>query len=98
MIRMIPLCTITLIGVLGPGQPALGDAVIGGQVVDCYCTGSSGERLELGEIICLHVDGKMFMAQCQMSLNVPMWRKISDGCLSSSLDQTSRPREPDKKI
>jgi hypothetical protein len=25
------------------------------------------------------------MAQCQMSLNNPMWREISDGCLSSGL-------------
>ena len=33
------------------------------------------------------VDGRMFMAQCQMSLNVPMWREVSKGCLSSSLDQ-----------
>ena len=28
----------------------------------------------------------MFMAQCQMSLNVPMWREVQEGCLSSSLD------------
>ncbi|EAP76119.1 hypothetical protein ISM_14675 [Roseovarius nubinhibens ISM] len=33
----------------------------------------------------------MFMAQCQMSLNVPMWRKISDGCLSSALPETPAP-------
>jgi len=47
--------------------------------------------MELGEMTCLQVDGNMFMAQCQMSLNVPMWRKISDGCLSSSLPQISYP-------
>ncbi|KAA0914789.1 hypothetical protein FLO80_11865 [Aquicoccus porphyridii] len=67
--------------------PALADATIGGKTVDCYCTDRSGGRIELGETICLHVDGKMFMAQCQMSLNVPMWRKLSDGCLSSELFQ-----------
>lgn len=61
------------------------DANIGGKVVDCYCTDSTGGRVELGEKICLQVDGRMFMAQCQMSLNVPMWREISEGCLSSSL-------------
>jgi hypothetical protein len=27
----------------------------------------------------------MFTAQCQMSLNVPMWRETQNGCLSSSL-------------
>lgn len=63
----------------------------GGKTVECYCTDSNGARQELGDLICLRVDGKMFMAQCQMSLNVPMWRKISDGCLSSSLPQQSQP-------
>ena len=63
----------------------------GGKTVDCYCTDSNGGRQELGDLICLQVDGKMFMAQCQMSLNVPMWRKISYGCLSSSLPQQSQP-------
>jgi len=72
-------------------QPVLADGDMGGKTVDCYCTGSQGERLELGEMLCLQVDGKMFMAQCQMSLNVPMWRRISDGCLSSSLLQSAQP-------
>ena len=36
--------------------------------------------------VCLNVDGRMFMAQCQMSLNVPMWREVKEGCASSSLD------------
>ncbi|WP_420863712.1 hypothetical protein [Algirhabdus cladophorae] len=54
-----------------------------GKTVDCYCTDSGGARIELGESICLQVDGRMFMAQCQMSLNVPMWRETAEGCLSS---------------
>jgi hypothetical protein len=57
----------------------------GGKVIDCYCTDKSGGRIELGETICLQVDGRMFMAQCQMSLNVPMWREVQQGCLSSGL-------------
>ena len=71
--------------------PAFGDATIGGKTVECYCTDRTGARIEMGETICLQVDGKMFMAQCQMSLNVPMWRKISDGCLSSALPQSHKP-------
>ena len=64
--------------------PALADVTgPGGKVIDCYCTDSKGARVELGEMICLRVDGRMFMAQCQMSLNVPMWREIEEGCLSS---------------
>jgi len=57
----------------------------GGKVIDCYCTDRSGSRVELGQTICLQVDGRMFMAQCQMSLNVPMWREVQKGCLSSRL-------------
>ncbi len=71
--------------------PALADQNIGGKVVDCYCTDTSGARVELGETVCLQVDGRMFMAQCQMSLNVPMWREVSEGCLSSSLRQNVDP-------
>ncbi|UWQ30169.1 hypothetical protein [Leisingera sp. M523] len=57
----------------------------GGKTIDCYCTDKSGSRVELGELRCLQVDGRMFMAQCQMSLNVPMWREVQSSCLSASL-------------
>ncbi len=60
------------------------------KVTDCYCTDRTGARVELGQSICLQVDGRMFTAQCQMSLNNPMWREIQEGCLSSEL-QTSDP-------
>ncbi len=61
-----------------------------GKVIDCYCTDRTGSRVELGQSICLQVDGRMFTAQCQMSLNNPMWREIQEGCLSSEL-KTSDP-------
>jgi hypothetical protein len=63
-------------------------------VRDCYCTDSRGARVELGETICLMVDGRMFMAQCQMSLNVPMWREVQQGCLSSRLDRRQPAFDP----
>nr|WP_238364825.1 hypothetical protein [Mesobacterium pallidum] len=59
---------------------------MGGKVIDCYCTDSQGARIELGEVICLSVGGRIFTAQCQMSLNVPMWRELNEGCASSSLE------------
>ena len=66
--------------------PAMADVTSpSGKTVDCYCTDSGGSRIELGESICLQVNGRMFMAQCQMSLNVPMWRETSEGCLSSQV-------------
>ncbi|PIE14605.1 MAG: hypothetical protein CSA70_01830 [Rhodobacterales bacterium] len=71
--------------------PVRADYNLNGKTIDCYCTDSSGGRVELGETICLQVGGRMFMAQCQMSLNVPMWREISEGCFSSSLPQSRKP-------
>lgn len=66
--------------------PAHGDATYpGGKTVDCYCTDRNRNRVELGETICMQVDGRMFMAQCQMSLNVPMWREVQQGCTTSHL-------------
>ncbi|WP_164658664.1 hypothetical protein [Tropicibacter sp. Alg240-R139] len=76
LLLLIALSTPVAADVVGPG----------GKVQDCYCTDTSGSRIELGETICLQVDGRMFMAQCQMSLNVPMWREVQEGCLSSGLD------------
>lgn len=72
--------------------PAVADITYpSGKAVECYCTDSVGARVELGETICLQVDGRMFMAQCQMSLNVPMWREVEEGCLSSSLERGEEP-------
>jgi len=66
----------------------------GGKVTDCYCTDRTGSRVELGQTICLRVDGRMFMAQCQMSLNVPMWREVQKGCLSSRLQGPAQLSDP----
>ncbi|MFK7764937.1 MAG: hypothetical protein AB8B62_16865 [Roseobacter sp.] len=73
-------------------SPAVADVTYpSGKTVECYCTDRAGLRIELGETICLQVDGRMFMAQCQMSLNVPMWREVQTGCLSSSLERGAQP-------
>ena len=77
--------------VLLTASPSLADVKKNGKTIDCYCTDRQGERVELGEMTCLQVDGRMFMAQCQMSLNVPMWREVSEGCLSSSLPHSAQP-------
>jgi hypothetical protein len=76
-------------------SPAVSDVTSpSGKTIDCYCTDSGGDRVELGETICLHVDGRMFMAQCQMSLNNPMWREVQEGCLSSDAGSGKDPVEP----
>lgn len=66
--------------------PAFGDVVgPGGKVIDCFCTDKTGSRVELGQSICLDVNGRRFTARCEMSQNVPMWREQKDGCVSSGL-------------
>ncbi len=72
-------------------------AFAGGKVnwPDCYCTDKTGSRVELGQIICLNVDGRSFMARCEMSLNNPMWRETGNSCMSSRnnhLPQSIDPR------
>ena len=86
------LSLVALTALILTAAPGLADVVgPGGKTVDCYCTDKSGARVELGEMICLQVDGRMFMAQCQMSLNSPMWREVSEGCLSSELAPAADP-------
>ena len=59
-----------------------------GKVVECYCTDTQGARVELGETLCLTVNGRVFLALCDMSQNVPFWRDTGQGCLSSALPQS----------
>ena len=76
----------TLLALLA--TPALADVTgPGGKVIDCYCTDTQGARVELGQSICLFVDGRAFMARCEMALNVPIWRDTGEGCVSSLLDR-----------
>ncbi|WP_432449938.1 hypothetical protein [Aliiroseovarius marinus] len=76
--------------------PAFADVIgPGGKVIDCYCTDSGGGRVELGQKICLFVDGRAFMALCDMSLNVPIWRDTGEGCVSAMQDlPRSQPDAP----
>jgi len=88
---MLLSCLLVLTGL----APARADVKApGGKTIDCYCTDRQGDWVELGETICLQVDGRMFMAQCQMSLNVPMWREVQKGCLSSRLDLSQPSLDP----
>ena len=98
MNRLAQILALTAVASALAGS-ATADVQKGGKTVDCYCTDKTGARVELGEKICMQVDGKMFMAQCQMSLNNPMWRKLSDGCLSSELsDPALEPRPVDAHV
>ncbi len=72
--------------------PALADVTgPGGRTIECYCTDTAGARVELGQRICLSVDGRAFLALCDMSLNVPIWRDTGEGCLGAYLPMTPSP-------
>lgn len=82
-----------ILAALSVALPALADVNQGGKTIDCFCTDREGARVELGQQTCLFVGGRAFMARCEMSLNVPMWRETGVGCISSKLKlpQTLQP-------
>ncbi|MEM1267406.1 MAG: hypothetical protein AAGI50_15455 [Pseudomonadota bacterium] len=49
--------------------------------IECYCTDSWGSRRELGDMVCLEIGSRRFLARCEMSLNNPIWREVSDACV-----------------
>lgn len=69
--------------------PALADP-------DCFCTDREGARVELGQEICMTVDGRAFMARCEMTLNTPSWKPTGEMCVSSRL--RFEPVEPARNL
>lgn len=57
---------------------------------DCYCTDRTGARVEMGVSVCLTVDDRSFVARCEMSQNVPMWRPTGETCALSSRARLER--------
>lgn len=71
--------------IAGLGVPALADNA-DVKWPDCYCTDKTGARIEMGQEICMYVDGRSFTARCEMSLNNPMWRETGTACVFSHRD------------
>jgi len=46
---------------------------------DYYCT-NQGVRVDVEDFSCLTVDGKSFVAKCDISLNNPIWRATGESC------------------
>ncbi|MBW4960948.1 hypothetical protein [Sulfitobacter sp. CW3] len=83
--KQIALISGLLLGLTAQSAPAQA-TYPSGKAVDCYCTNTQGHRVELGQVICMQIGDRLFQAQCQMSLNVPMWREVQQGCQTSALD------------
>ncbi|MFS8045064.1 hypothetical protein [Rhizobium sp. BR 314] len=47
---------------------------------NCYCKNADGKQHSVGEVVCMDVGGKSYLAQCEMNLNVTSWSKLQDGC------------------
>ena len=70
--------SLRILGFLGSGllaalQPTSGEAH------NCQCR-NRGVMFELGETSCLRVDGRNYLARCEMKLNVSSWTELQDGC------------------
>jgi hypothetical protein len=51
---------------------------------DCSCVNRDGIRFGLGQTACLNVDGRSYLALCELNLNVTSWKKIDDSCPQAS--------------
>jgi len=57
---------------------AASTSVLAGE--NCYCKNTDGKQHAVGEVACMTVGGKSYLAQCEMNLNVTSWSKLQDGC------------------
>ncbi|PTM98967.1 hypothetical protein [Mycoplana dimorpha] len=56
----------------------------------CTCRNRDGSRYEQGAVACLNVDGRTYLARCEMALNVPNWKKVQDGCPAADRSRVER--------
>lgn len=76
---------------------ALGMTVLlqaGAAAAECTCVNKDGTRYNMGDVACIRVDGRAYMAECELNLNVTSWRKIGDGCPVASADNPPMSRRP----
>lgn len=87
-----PALLLLILALAAPGAGALaGSDAPGGKAMDCYCTDTRGARVDLGQRICLFVDGRAFVALCEMALNNPIWRDTGESCSISGPGAGSLP-------
>ncbi|MEM6678040.1 MAG: hypothetical protein AAF675_09215 [Pseudomonadota bacterium] len=47
---------------------------------DCYCTDSTGGRVEIGELSCLRIGRRDVLSRCEQADNLTIWRHQGEGC------------------
>jgi hypothetical protein len=47
---------------------------------ECYCTDSSGNRVEVGEMACLQIGSRQVTSRCEKARNLVIWRHQEEGC------------------
>lgn len=47
---------------------------------DCYCTDSTGTRVEVGDLACLRIDDRQVTSRCEQASNLTVWRHQYEGC------------------
>ncbi len=55
-------------------------------LADCACKSQRGGIFQLGERTCISVNGKSYLAECEMNLNITSWKKVQDECPLASLE------------
>ena len=94
LVALAPALTLALAPAAGPAAERMGTRFIDNRFVpppakegfaypDCYCTDSSGRRVEMGNLACLVIGSRRVTARCDMSLNNPTWRTEAEGCPTS---------------
>lgn len=71
------LCLVVFLFVLVDAAAWAADRA---QHTGCTCRNRDGSRHQLGAVACLNVDGRRYLARCEMALNVPNWKKVQDEC------------------
>lgn len=61
---------------------------------NCQCR-NRGVMFKLGQTACLRVDGRTYLARCEMKLNVSSWTETGESCpVTSRQSNVSKPLEP----
>jgi hypothetical protein len=60
---------------------------------DCLCS-NRGAMEAVGALACLEVGGRRFTARCEMSVNIPTWRFVEEGCRPGAISRASPASAP----